>query len=115
VKKHRLKSKAKRVPPKVLMERANQVTSESALRESEKDSAKLSALVSQKRLSVDEKEERDAIRRSKDHCEFYVMFVQKMRCMVTACETQASGMVACGNDKSFSSFAVKMVQKQTLL
>jgi ankyrin repeat protein len=92
--------------------------------ENEKDSAKLSVLVSQfdelnlladeKRMSVDEKEERDAIRSSKDHWDFYYMFIKKMRGMVTACETLASGMVASGNDQSFRSFAVQTVQERSL-
>jgi ankyrin repeat protein len=109
---------------KVLMEHANQVTTESGLRESEKGSDKLSALVRQwsklnlladeKRLSIDEKEELDAIRSSKDHWDFYVMLVQKLRCMVTACETRVSGMVACGSDQSFASFIANMVQGQSL-
>jgi ribosomal protein L25 (general stress protein Ctc) len=80
----------------VLMELVDQVTTERPLPNNEEDSTKLSALVSQSnvliRLSVDEKEERDAIRSSKEHCDFYVMFVQKLRCMVTACETRASGI-----------------------
>jgi hypothetical protein len=58
------------------------------------------------RNALDEKEERDAIRSSKEHCDFYVIFVQKLRCMITACETRASGMVACGNDQSLRSVAV---------
>jgi hypothetical protein len=61
-----------------------------------------------------EKEEKDAIRSSNEHCDLYVMFIQKLRCMVTACETRASGMVACGNDQSLRSVAVQMVQGQSL-
>jgi hypothetical protein len=37
-----------------------------------------------------------------------------MRCVVTACETRASGMVAHENDQSLRSTAVQMVQGQSL-
>jgi hypothetical protein len=60
------------------VELVNQVTTESPLRENEEDSVKLSTLVSQvdvlnlladeKWLSVDEKEARDVIRSTKEHC-----------------------------------------------
>jgi hypothetical protein len=108
----------------VLMELVNQVTAERPRSDNEEDSTKLSALVShfgelntlahEKRLSVDENKERDAIRSSKEHYDFHVMFVQKMRCMVAACETGASGMVACENGQSFKSVAMQMVQEQSL-
>jgi hypothetical protein len=90
------------------------LTTESPIRENEKDSAKLSALLSQFDELNLEKEEKDAIHSSKEHCDFYVMFVQKLRCMVTACETRATGMVACGNGQSLRSAAVQMVQGQSL-
>jgi hypothetical protein len=74
----------------------------------------LNLLADEKRLSVDEKEERDAILSSKEHYDFYVMFVQKIRCIVAACESRASGMVACGNDQSLRSIAVQIMQEQSL-
>jgi hypothetical protein len=108
----------------VLMELVNQITAERPRSDNEEDSTKLSALVShfgelnilahEKRLSVEENKERDAIRSSKGHYDFYVMFVQKMRCMVAACETGASGMAACENGQSLKSVAVEMVQERSL-
>jgi hypothetical protein len=108
----------------VLVELVKQVTTDIPLPDNEEGSTKLSALLSQsnvlslltdeKRLSVDEKEERDAICSSKEHLDFYLMFVQKLRCMVTACETRASRMVARENDQSLRSVAVQMVQEQSL-
>jgi hypothetical protein len=74
----------------------------------------LNLLAHEKRLSVGENKERDAIRSRKEHSDFYVIFVQKLRYMVTACETRASGMVACGDGQSLRSVAVQMVQERSL-
>jgi hypothetical protein len=42
------------------------------------------------------------------------MFIQKLRCMVTACETRASRMVARENDQFSRASAVQMVQQRSL-
>jgi hypothetical protein len=74
----------------------------------------LSALLSQFHELNLEKEECDAIRSSKDHRYFDVVFFQKLRSMVTACERWASGIVAYGNDQSLRSVVAEMVQGDSL-
>jgi hypothetical protein len=61
-------------------------------------------------LSVDEKEdEQDAIRSSKEHCDLYLVFVQKLRYSLR--ETGQRGMIACGNDQSLRPAAVQILQE----